>query len=54
MRKNKYFEGAIAHHLDKIYVIYIPKELHQKVRHSVLKNINMDEINAIAFNYIGR
>jgi hypothetical protein len=49
---NKYFEGADAHHLDKTYVIYIPQEVHQSIRHSVLRNKNMDEINAIAFNYL--
>ena len=49
---NKPFEGADAHHIDKNYVIYIPKEVHQSIYHSVLKNINMDEINAVAFNYL--
>jgi len=49
---NEYFQGADAHHIDKNYVIYIPKEVHQSIYHSVLKNINMDEINAVAFNYL--
>lgn len=49
---NKDFEGAEAHHIDRVYVIYIPKELHRSIYHSVLKNRNMDEINAVAFNYI--
>jgi len=49
---NEPFENAEAHHLDKIYVIYIPKEVHRSIWHSVIKNINMDEINAIAFNYL--
>ena len=50
---NKSFKNSDAHHLDRTYVIYIPKEIHRSIRHSVLRNINMDEINAIAFNYIG-
>lgn len=50
---NRYFYDSVAHHLDKTYVIYIPEEIHKSIQHSVLRNINMDEINAIAFNYIG-
>jgi len=49
---NKSFRGADAHHIDRIYVIYIPKEVHQSIRHSVLQNKNMDEINAEVFNYL--
>lgn len=49
---NEFFIGAEAHHIDKTYVIYMPKKEHHKVPHSVLKNINMDEINAVAFNYL--
>jgi len=49
---NKYSEGFEAHHIDRNYVIYIPKEVHQNIRHSVLRNKNMDEINAVAFNYL--
>jgi len=49
---NEFFEGAVAHHLDKVYVVYIPEEVHRSITHSVLKNINMDVINAVAWNYI--
>ena len=49
---NEYFEGADAHHIDKVYVIYVPKEMHRSINHSVLKNKNMDEINALAMNYL--
>ena len=51
---NKSFKNSDAHHLDRTYVIYIPKEIHRSIRHSVLRNINMAEINAIAFNYLRR
>jgi len=49
---NKSFEGSEAHHIDRNYIIYIPKEIHRSIWHSVLKNKNMDEINAVAFNYL--
>jgi len=49
---NKWQPGYEAHHLDRHYVIYIPKEIHQSIKHSVLHNYNMDEINAIAWNYL--
>jgi len=50
---NENFEGAEAHHIDRVYIIYMPKNIHHSIYHSVLKDINMDIINAIAFNYLG-
>jgi hypothetical protein len=50
---NEWFKDADAHHLDFNYIIYIPKEIHRSIYHSVLKDINMDIINAVAFNYLG-
>ena len=49
---NSYHKGWNFHHLDEIYGIYIPEDIHKSIRHSVLKNINMDEINALAMNYL--
>ena len=49
---NEPFEGAEAHHIDKIYVIYIPEDIHHSIAHNVFTNKNMDEINAVAFNYL--
>ena len=49
---NEWFEGCEAHHVDKERVIYIPKEIHQSIRHNVWTGENMDEINALAFNYL--
>jgi hypothetical protein len=49
---NRPFNGSVAHHLDRIYVVYMNEEDHKSIWHSVLKNINMSEINALAFNYI--
>ena len=51
---NNPFENSEAHHIDRNYVIYIPKEVHRSVYHSIIKNINMDEINTIAFNYLSK
>lgn len=49
---NAWFEGADGHHIGREYVIYIPKELHRSIKHSVLKNINMKSINAVALDYL--
>ena len=49
---NEYFEGADAHHVDCEHVVYIPRKLHQSVRHNVFTGKNMDKINAIAINYV--
>lgn len=34
---NTPFPGACGHHIDKYHVIFIPKELHRSIYHSVLK-----------------
>jgi len=49
---NEYFEGSEAHHLDKIYIVYIPKEEHRSIYHCLEKGNGMEEINKIAMNYI--
>lgn len=49
---NEKFENSHAHHIDKDYVIYIPAELHRSVWHSLVNNINMEKINALAFKYL--
>jgi len=49
---NKSFEGSEGHHIDIERVIYIPKEIHRSVWHSVSSNINMDKINKLAFDYL--
>lgn len=49
---NEWFEGCEGHHIDTQRVIYIPKELHHSVWHSVNLNINMDIINKLAFDYL--
>ncbi|NMC58367.1 MAG: hypothetical protein GYA51_03125 [Candidatus Methanofastidiosa archaeon] len=49
---NSYKKGYVFHHLDFNYGIYMPEKEHRSIKHSVLRNINMDEINAIAWNYL--
>ena len=51
---NEEFLGCAGHHIDKDFVIYIPKELHQSIYHSVTKDINMKEMNEAAFAYTYR
>ena len=52
MPLNEKFENSHAHHIDKNYVIYIPAKLHRSVYHSLINNINMDKMNALAFKYL--
>jgi len=49
---NRPFDGCEGHHIDKEQVIYIPKELHQSVRHNMWTGVNMDVINAHAIAYL--
>ena len=42
---NRPHVGFHGHHLDYKYVMFVPKELHKSVWHSVTKNIRMDDIN---------
>lgn len=49
---NVYFKGSDGHHIGKECVVYIPQELHRGIRHSLLKNRNMEAINAAALDYL--
>lgn len=49
---NDRFIGSEGHHLDKEFVVYIPEEMHRSIWHSVVKDINMEEINALALDYV--
>ena len=48
---NDWFPGCEGHHIDKEFVIHIPKEMHKSIWHSVTKNINMDLINDLAIDF---
>jgi hypothetical protein len=51
---NEPFEGSHGHHIDKELVIYIPKDLHDSVRHNIWTGKGMEEINELAFEYMYR
>jgi len=44
-------DGWEGHHLNKDYVIYIPKELHHSIYHNIWTNQNMDDINFIVLQW---
>lgn len=52
IKLNEPFPGCEGHHLDKEFVVHIPKEMHKSIFHSVLQDINMEEINALALDYV--
>lgn len=47
-------DGWVGHHIDRRYVVYIPKELHEKYRHRLDKPETMIEINRIAFEILSQ
>ena len=49
---NKPFDGSEAHHIDEEHVINIPVASHRSIWHNVRTGQGMQEINAIAFEYI--
>ena len=49
---NEYFDGSEAHHLDKIYVIYVDKEVHRSIYHCLETGKGMNEINKYAMDSI--
>lgn len=48
---NNPFPNCEGHHLNYEYVIFIPKDLHRSIQHSVIHNRNMHEINTLAIDY---
>lgn len=42
---NESFEGAVAHHINKDTIVYVPKQLHQGVYHNLKTGQGMVEIN---------
>lgn len=49
---NTPFDGSEGHHLDSHFVVYIPKELHQSIRHNVWNGEGMNEINMLSFEWM--
>ncbi len=48
---NKPFKDSEGHHIDKYYVLYIPKKLHREIYHNMYTGYNMDLINDLAFEW---
>lgn len=51
---NSSFNGCEGHHINKEFVIYIPKELHRSISHNVFTGKNMDKINVLAYEWLER
>lgn len=49
---NSPFPGCEGHHINPQDVIYIPRALHQSVRHNLWTGKNMGRINALAGQYM--
>ena len=50
---NEPFEGSQYHHIDKEHVICIPEEMHRSVYHNVFTGQGMEEINKLAYDFLG-
>lgn len=51
---NECFEGSESHHLAEDVVAFIPKALHQSIRHNLKTGKNMDLINKVALEFVKR
>lgn len=49
---NRWFPDSHGHHVNKNDVIHIPEDLHIEIKHSVLKNKNMETINSYAYFFL--
>ena len=49
---NKHFKNSEAHHISENLIIYIPKEIHQNIRHNIWTWKNMEKINKLAINFL--
>lgn len=48
---NEEFEGSEAHHIDKEFILYTPKEIHRSICHNVWTGQGMEKINGLAFEF---
>ena len=49
---NMRFDGCEGHHVDKEFVIYLPRELHRSVTHNIWTGVGIDQINALALAWL--
>lgn len=52
IKLNESFDCSVAHHIDKIHVVYIPEKLHKAVYHNIWTGQGMKEINAQVFEWL--
>jgi hypothetical protein len=48
---NEPFAGSVGHHINKEYVVFIPKVLHKSIPHNVWTGRGMVEINTKVFKW---
>lgn len=49
---NKWRPGLVGHHVDTKKVIYMPRNLHESIWHSLSQNWSMQKINSLAFGFL--
>ena len=49
---NSPFPGSEGHHINRIYVIHVPKALNQGISHDVWTGRGMEKINALAIQWL--
>jgi len=49
---NNPFEDSEGHHIDRIFVIFIPKKIHRSIFHRQDRPETMKKINNIAYQYL--
>lgn len=52
VKLNNKFKGSEMHHITKSIVIYIPKELHRHIWHSLKNGLNMGSMNMLSLQFI--
>ena len=52
IKLNNKFKDSDFHHITKSVGIFIPKELHEHVRHNLLNGKNMGIINLLSLQFI--
>lgn len=49
---NTYFDGCVAHHIDKENIIFVPKEINKIIYHNVYTGYNMEIVNTMAYFFL--
>jgi len=49
---NEPFPNCEAHHINLEHIIYIPKELHQSIKHNIWTGENINKINLLAIDFL--